>query len=59
MTLDPDTHTFSVVLVRDFVKVQCEACEWYTGYQMNDQRMRRLVKEAALLHRAEAAKGEE
>ena len=51
---DPDVHTFDVVLVRDFVKVQCKSCEWYTGYQMNDQRMRRLVKEAALLHRATA-----
>ena len=56
---DPDVHTFSVVLVRDFVKVQCEACEWYTGYQINDQKMRRLVKEAALLHRATAAREKE
>jgi len=56
---DPDVHTFDVVRTRDYIRVICEACEWYTGYQMNDERMRRLVKEAALLHRAEAAKGEE
>lgn len=51
---DPDEHRFDVVRTRDFVRVQCLDCGWHTGYQMNDQRMRRLVKEAALLHRATA-----